>query len=141
MLPIYIVTPYSPQALCIRRYEKGMRPLNLWEHRVFVIHHHKLCILFDFCTSNQEVLILRKPLGKKVPDRRKEINPIFRLAKICFKIRKALELCKCPQYCVPLLKGLASTQMACECEHKWCYICRASLGIDAEIHNVIKHRL
>ena len=141
MFPIYIVTPDSPQALCIRRYEKGIRPLNLCDHRVFVIHHHKLCILFDFCTSIQGVFIVREPVEKKNPDRREESNPIFRLAKVRFKIRKALELCKCPQYCVPLVKSLACTQMACECEHKLCYICRASLGIDAEIHNVIKHRL
>ena len=35
--------------------------------------------------------------------------------------------------------GTPVEYLACECEHKWCYICRASLGIDAEIHNVIKH--
>ena len=141
MLPIYIVTPDSPQALCIRRYEKGMRPLNHCEHRVFVIQHQKLGILFVFCTSIQGVFIVREPVEKKNPDRREESNPIFRLAKVRFKIRKALELYKSPQCCVPLVKGLACTQMACDCEHKWCYICKTSLGIDAEIHNVTKHRL
>ena len=84
----------------------------------------------DFCTSIQGVFIVREPLEKKILIGEKEINPIFRLAKVCFKIRKALELCKSPQCFVSLVKGLACTQMACECEHKWSVPLLATLLIN-----------